>query len=165
MQIPIGIIEELRSAGLHGVISDPDKSYLVATLSGEIAITINALSREVHITRRALKHIIDSRKESANEVVSLMPLVIQEPDKIADNHRKRQGSFLFVKILYKNFAVVLETTKTTGLSNQVVSAFFVDRKTYEKIHDISGRSAFLECEEDPSFSTLLELPDDGEISS
>lgn len=98
-------------------------------------------STEVFISRTALKHIIDGRGDKAERVIEIMPIILGKPDKIADNSAKTENSFLFAGKLDRHYGVVLEITKTTGLSNQVVSAFLIDHRTYEKIHDISGGTA------------------------
>jgi hypothetical protein len=141
MNISKQIIKELKSVGFHNPISDPKSMLFVTKISHRSASVIKANSKEVFISRMALKHIIDSRGDKAERVIEVMPIILGKPDKIADNSLKTENSFLFAGKLDRHYGVVLEITKTTGLSNQVVSAFIINDKTYEKIHDISGGTA------------------------
>ena len=140
MNIPLEIIEELRAVGFQKPIINPYCLYEVGVIPMHIK-KIGSDTSKVFISRMALKHIIDNRGEKAAEVIKIMPHVLMFPAKIADNSVKKKGSFLFAGTFGRHYGVVLEVTKTTGLSNQVVSAFIINPKTYEKIHDISGGTA------------------------
>jgi hypothetical protein len=50
------------------------------------------------------------------------------------------GSYFSMSTL-TYYAAVVEITKTPDRSNQVVSAFLIDPKTYKKMYDISGGTA------------------------
>lgn len=91
------------------------------------------------MSNKALKHIVEERGDEAYEIVKNIPDILKNPTKVVDNSGKRANSYLFVKMSGKIKAVVLEVTKRPD-GDQVVSAFFTDRKTYEKMKDVSGRA-------------------------
>ena len=141
MHIPKEVVEELKSIKPQGLICEPSQTFLAGHISRLTMSVIKTNSDQVFISKVALKHIVDSRKDLAERVIEIIPEVLKDPDKIADNSVKRHNSFLFAKKLNKHYGVILEITKTTGLVNQVVSAFVISRKTYGKIRDISGGTA------------------------
>ncbi len=141
MSIPDEIIEELKNISVGEAIPDPLRIFSVAFISYCTAQVIGSKSRGVYISRRALKHIIDSRGNKADEVISIIPVVLNMPEKIVNNFLKRDNSFILTRKISRNYGVVLEITKTPGSENQVVSAFIIDPRTYEKMYDISGGTA------------------------
>lgn len=136
--IPIHIINELKEIKPEGIISDSRQLFEVGLISFESMKIISSVSSKVFISKMALKHIIDQR--GSDEIVYLIPKILNNPTKIVDNSKKRQNSYMFVRMNGKSHAAVLEITKTPDSMNQVVSAFHVDDKTYRKLIDISGRS-------------------------
>ena len=133
--------EEFKKMKVFQQIKEPDKLLPVIRLPDEISSIIKADNPEVTITRRALKHIVERRDIVADEFVNAIPDVLSNPSKIADNTAKTPDSYLFAKMNGKAKGVVLEVKKTPK-GNRVVSAFPIDRKTYGKIKDISGRAEF-----------------------
>ncbi len=147
-------IASLKKLGDVLIIDFPNKIIEVTTLSNEIISIIKTSSASVSISRKSIKHIINQRKEGAEYILLSIPNILNNPSKIASNSHKRPDSFLFAKMNGSAKGVVLEITKTTT-QNMVVSAFPIDRKTYRKMIDISGRAAV------PPFAT----PTDSEKSS
>lgn len=142
MKIPSKIIKELKSVESRGRIAVPELLFIAGKITQKVARFINTKTLKVFISRKSLKHIIDQRKDKANEVIDAIPDTIQIPDLLIDNSHKRHHSFLFIKkISPKNYGVVVEITKTPGFENQVVSAFIIDRKTYKKLSENSGGTA------------------------
>ncbi|MEI6346156.1 MAG: hypothetical protein WCO79_02895 [bacterium] len=119
-------------------IERPDRLLLVGELSPEVSRALG-VPRTVLVSLRSLKHIVERRGEDAMEIVQDIPKILSHPTKVVDNSTNRPSSYLFVRMNGKAKAVVLEITKTPD-GNRVVSAFFVDAKTYKKLKDISGRS-------------------------
>jgi hypothetical protein len=117
MSIPKEIIKELKSLGIHALIYDPRGMLFVTDLSPKSVDVIKTGYNKVFISRTALKHIIDSRGNKAERVIEIMPIILSKPEKIADNSAKKKSSFLFAGKLDRHYGVVLEITKTTGLSN------------------------------------------------
>lgn len=146
-------ISILKKLDKDAVIDSPDLAIEIARLSANIIETIRTNSEQVYISRKSLKHIINQRGKTAEYIIFSIPSILNNPSKISDNSSKRPNSFLFTKMNENAKGVVLEITKTTH--NRVVSAFPIDRKTYRKMIDISGRAAV------PPFAT----PNDSEKSS
>lgn len=132
--------EEFKKIPPGELISEPGKLLFVEIIPDDISMRMGILKNsEVYISRMALKHIVERRKSKAKLVIDVIPKAIRRPFKVVDNSRKRNDSFLF---LYSNglvVCVVVEKTKTTQHC-QVVSAFPVYKKIYEKMVDISGRA-------------------------
>jgi hypothetical protein len=93
--------------------------------------------KKVYISKTSLKHILDQR-HGDEHILSEIPEIIHDPTKIADNSLKRRNSYIFARMNGKAKGAVIEVTKTPD-GNRVVSAFPIDRKTYRKLNDISGR--------------------------
>jgi hypothetical protein len=122
------------------VIIDPHALVFVEMISDEISRNIGLdINTEVHISRIAMKHIIERRGPKAYIVVTAINEVISKPSKVVNNSKKRKNSFLFVRESGIVVCVVLEKTKTTWQC-QIVSAFLVHPKMYKKMIDISGRA-------------------------
>lgn len=97
-----------------------------------------SIGKNVVISRRSVKHIIEQRGELAHELIHDIPNVLANPTKIVDNSLKRPNSFLYARMNGKARATVLEVTKTPDGKHQVVSAFPMYKHTYEKLVDNSG---------------------------
>ena len=136
MSIPQEVIEEIENAGFHGHVTNSAQIFFVAYLSRSTSAVIGTDTKEVFVSKASLKHIFDQRDDVA--IIFDIPDIVRQPTKIADNSSKRRRSFLFVKMNGKAKGVVVEITKTPD-QNRVVSAFPIDRKTYKKLKDISGR--------------------------
>lgn len=147
-------ISILKNFERKSIIDSPDKIIEITQLPITICRIIKTNSIEVYISRKSLKHIMDQREDLAEYIIYSIPSILNNPSKISDNSHKRPNSFLFAKMNGNAKGVVLEITKTTH-NNRVVSAFPIDRKTYRKMIDISGRAAV------PPFAT----PKDSEKSS
>lgn len=140
-RIEVGIfdaIKEFSSLESGVFIKNPNVSLKLGKITSQDASIIGAKIDDVGITRRAIKHIVEQRGERAREFIESIPDVLTNPSKIADNSIKRPDSFLFAKMNGEARGVVLEITKTPD-GNRVVSAFPIDRKTFRKLRDISGR--------------------------
>lgn len=133
-------ISILKKLGEDAMIDSPDKVIEIARLSTTVIKMIKTESAQVYISRKSLKHIMNRRGDMAEYIIFSIPSILNNPSKISDNSNKRQNSFLFAKMNGNAKGVVLEITKTTR-DNRVVSAFSIDRKTYRKMIDISGRTA------------------------
>jgi hypothetical protein len=123
MYIPQEIIEEIQAVGFRGHISDPARIFFVAYFS---QMTLNATktsTKEVFISKMALKHIFDQRDNV--KIIFEIPDIICNPSKIVDNSSKRPNSFILVKMNGKAKGAVIEITKTPD-HNRVVSAFHID---------------------------------------
>ncbi len=135
-------IKEFKGKLKRQDILDPDKELYVTTLSGKAVLDLKLFSGRVTITRKTLKHIVESResrKEDIDYIILSIPEVLNNPTKISDNFQKRKNSFLFARMNGKGKAVILEISKTES-RNKVVSAFFMDNKTYKKLKNILGRA-------------------------
>jgi hypothetical protein len=132
-------IEEFKKIGINRKIPEPEKTLKITTIPDEIARKIRLQNQDVLITRKALEHIIERRGVKADEFIGSIPDVLNNPTKIGDNSAKRANSYLFAKMNGKAKGVVLEVIKKPE-ENQVVSCYFIDKKTYNKLVDISGRS-------------------------
>lgn len=98
---------------------------------------------KVTITRKALKHIVNSRelnKADVDHVVSSIPEIMKKPTKIVDNSAKTPNSFLFAKMNGGAKGVVLEILQKEN-KNQIISAHFIRKGYYLKMKDILGRAA------------------------
>lgn len=135
--IPDYVINELKEVKPKGIILSQEQLFEIGLISFKSMKIIDSPSSKVFISKMALKHIIDQR--GSEEIIYLIPEILNDPTKIVDNSKKRQSSFIFVRMNGKSHAAVLEITKTPDSMNQVVSAFHVDDKTYRKLIDISGR--------------------------
>lgn len=134
-------IGDLRSIKDAGSIRHPHRCYFIAYLNGDVAHMIKAEQRGVFISRRSIKHILERRGSNAEAVFGELKGVIEKPTKIVDNSSKRKDSFIFIRSAEITVAAIIEITEKPG-SCQVVSAFLMDQKTYEKQIDISGRAEF-----------------------
>jgi hypothetical protein len=137
----IQAIDELRSIKDTGSIRRPHESYFLAYIFGDVARTIKVKRRGVSISRRSIKHILERRGSNAEIVFSELKYVIERPTKIVDNSKKRKDSFIFIRSADITVAAIIEITEKPGTC-QVVSAFLMGQKTYEKLIDISGRAEF-----------------------
>lgn len=137
--IPKEIIDELVHVGLEKDILNPEYLFEIGCISIESTNIIGAKSSKIFVSKKVLKHIIDRRGNE--KILYLIPEILRNPTKIVDNSSKRPYSFIFVKMNGKNHGVVLEITKTPDCENQVVSAFIISPKTYNKMSDISGGAA------------------------
>ncbi len=140
-----GAVEEIcelvvryQSIPDSGAIEFPDRLLSLGTIDPSVSRILH-IPEAVFVSRRVIKHIVERRGELALEIVRDIPKVLFCPTKVADNSEKRPNSYLFARMNGRAKAVALEVTKTPD-GNRVVSAFFVDTKTYKKIKDISGRS-------------------------
>ena len=131
------LVEGYRSVPRGVPIKSPQETFLIGTIRKDISEKFN-ISEDAIISRMSLKHITEQRGENAIEIIESIPEVLSSPTKIADNSSKRPNSYLFARMNGKAKGVVLEVTKTPD-ANRVVSAYSIDRKTYEKLTDISGR--------------------------
>jgi hypothetical protein len=138
MSIPKEVFKELIELGVGQSIPDPNRVFLITSLSKEQMDLIGTNSSEVFISARSLKHIIDQRR--SEEIVYFLSEIITSPTKVVDNSKKRSNSFLFVKKNGKIRGAVVEITKTPD-GNRVVSAFPISIRYYRKLIDISGRTA------------------------
>ena len=152
MSIHVSIIKELEEAPFKADITEPLAIFKVGVLADTDVEVIHAQFKEVFISKRSLKHIIDQRKGS--DIILKIRNIIESPTKIIDNSLKRGNSFLFAKMNGKAQGVVIELTKTPD-GNRVVSAFPISKGYYRRLIDISGRAAV------PPFAT----PSNREISS
>ena len=137
MNIPNEVIKEIQAVGFRGLISDPTQVFFVANLSRSTLNAIGAKTEECFISKTSLKHIFDQRDSIG--IIFEIPEIVSHPTKIADNSAKRPNSFILVKMNGKAKGAVVEITKTPD-QNRVVSAFPIDKKTYKKLKDISGRT-------------------------
>ena len=132
------VIDEFKPLKKGDVIREPNKTYQVADINEKSKSVIGSKISTVEISRRAIKHIVEQHGEQVSEILKMIPEILKNPTKIADNFAKRANSYLFVKMNGKATGVVLEVIKNPD-GNRVVSAFRIDKKTYEKLQDISGR--------------------------
>lgn len=147
-------LSEFTGLSKRAVIKDPDTTIRIASVGNDIAQSLKLQSTDVLISRKVLKHIIESRGENAGNIVKSIPIIISNPDKVADNSIKRAGSLLFVKRLEDNStAVVFEVAKRPDGAHQVVSAFPMKIKDFLDLTDISGRTASGVLVRHPSFAT------------
>ena len=132
------LTEQYKKLPSRGEIEE--KIISVEKISTEIQKVINSFTPNVEITSKALKHIIERRGKWADDIIQAIQDILINPSKIADNSIKRPNSFLFIRSNGKAKSLVLEVLKKPD-ANQVVSAFYTDNKTYNKLLDISGRAA------------------------
>lgn len=121
-----------------GDIEFPDKLLSLGKIDPSVSRILH-IPDTAFVSHKVIKHIVERRGELALEIVKDIPKVLYCPTKVADNSEKRPSSYLFARMNGKAKAVVLDIAKTPD-GNRVVSAFFVDTKTYKKLKDISGRS-------------------------
>lgn len=134
-------VEELSHIEGAGHISKPNDLLYITQLSEKTVKIMEGVCPDVYISRRAIKHIIDRRGQYVHFVCKSIPSVLENPTKIVDNSVKRKNSYLLAQFGTKIVGVVLDTTKTPDKC-QVVSAFLINQRTYEKLIDISGRAEF-----------------------
>ena len=132
------LVAEFKSMKTGDSITKPTGLVFVGKVAKDVVKTLG-IPNDTVITRQAIKHIVERRGENALEFVRAIPDVLANPTKVADNSAKRLNSFLFAKMNGSTKGVVIEVTKTPD-GNRVVSAFPIDRKTYDKLVDISGRA-------------------------
>ena len=132
-------IEELESITDSGSIRRPHDSYFVAYVQADAARALKIWNRRVSISRRSIKHILERRASKSDIIFGELKLVIERPTKIVNNSHKRMNSLMFIRSAEITIAVIVETTERPG-GCQVISAFLMDQKTYEKLIDISGRA-------------------------
>lgn len=136
------VFRELKMISTGSPIPNHSDMLLVSRIpdiiSQKIGLTNNSYA---YISRMALKHIIERRGLIAESIVLKIPSAISNPSKVVDNSKKRKNSFLFLHPDDFVLCVVMEKTKTTW-ECQIVSAFPISPKTYEKMIGISGRAEF-----------------------
>lgn len=136
-------VEEFKGENKFEKIENPNEELYVASLPKRIIHILNLLHGKVTITRKALKHIVNSReinKADVKCIVSAIPEILRNPTKIVDNSAKTPSSFLFAKMNGKAKRVVLEIIRNEN-KNQVISAHFIRKGYYLKMKDILGRTA------------------------
>lgn len=133
-------VKELSSLERGQMIERPSKLLYVARISNSIAYIMNTSAVEVYISRRAIKHIIERRGDQTKWVFDNLPKAIRNPTKIVANSNKKEFSYILANNIGRIIGVVVET-KTPDYC-QVISAYPIDKKTYRKLVDISGRAEF-----------------------
>ena len=133
-------VKELSSLERGQMIERPSKLLYVARISNNIAHIMNTSAVEVYISRRVIKHIIERRGYQTKWVFDNLPKVIRNPTKIVANSNKKIFSYILANNIGRIIGVVVET-KTPDYC-QVISAYPIDKKTYRKLVDISGRAEF-----------------------
>lgn len=132
-------IKEFQSLEKGAVIKNPTHSYKIASISEYSKKVINSNINNATISRLSIKHIVERRGIlGATDLINSIPDVVSNPSKIAKSSLGN-NRYLFAKMNGKARASVLEVIKNPD-GNQVVSAYYMDDKTFRKLVDISGRS-------------------------
>ncbi|MEK7180025.1 MAG: hypothetical protein AAB706_00960 [Patescibacteria group bacterium] len=150
----LSALDEFLPLAKRALIKNPEITIRIGSVADDISKTLGLSNADVVISRKALKHIAESRGNNAIDIVKAIPKIIADPDKVADNSAKRIGSLLFVKKLDDSSnAVVFEIAKRPDGVHQVVSAFPMKIKDFFDLTDISGRTAPGLHVRYPSFAT------------
>ena len=120
-------------------IENPEMLIELRPLPKDIKKIIHVKNAGVGITRKVIKHITEQRGQDALYILRSIPDILARPSKIAKNNSKRPNSFLFAKMNGRAKAIILELQNNHECS-LIVSAFLMDKKTFKKLVDISGRS-------------------------
>jgi len=129
-------VKEFQNMKVGAVIPNPNVVFSIGKITDDVAGKLG-IGTETEISRRVIKHIVERRGDAAEELIRSIPAIIANPSKVSRS--KFPGRLQFTRMDGKGRATVIEVIKKPDGKNQVVTAFFVPRRTFDKLVDISGR--------------------------
>jgi phage-Barnase-EndoU-ColicinE5/D-RelE like nuclease3 len=133
-QILITLIKDFFKLPKGVFISEPNQKIKILEFE----------SRPVYISRKSLKHFVESRKDNLSnleeekqlflilELINDLPNVILNSDKFLNNKKKRKNSFLYIKKI--DSAKTPRGVVVEKIENhfEIVSIHFIKEKDYFK---------------------------------
>lgn len=134
----LSAVEEFKGIERGASITNPTETYKLANTTDEAVRHFNFPTSEIEITRRALKHIVESRTVqkgiTPEEVISRLPDILANPTHVLPNYDRRAkgiipNSYLFAKTNGKVLIGIVEVVKE-GNKLQVKTAFYKNKKDF-----------------------------------